>query len=106
MTPVDAPVGERAVLRLTLKIVQKLKGDLTLWIVCGESRLFLTALDRDRKPVKWAIDLIGGEKQKSAVREVTNNCVTYQAEQKTYGLKLDSGSIELKKRRHHSAHRQ
>ena len=86
-----APDGSPVVKELTptdLSIRQPLRGGGTFSIVCGETNVTFTGVDRQEKPLPWAWDMVGGAQQKSAVRMVSSNCVAYNYSGVNYQLRL------------------
>ena len=77
-----------------LSISQALRGGGTLKMVCSESSFTCTGVDGRGKPLRWAWDLVGGARQKSAVQTITSNRVVYQDAGRNYLLELSSGSCQ------------
>jgi hypothetical protein len=75
-----------------LRINQRLAGGGSLSLVCSESKLTCTGVDRQGQPLRWAWNLVGGKGQKSAVRAVTSKSIDYQFGGTEYRLKVPAGS--------------
>jgi hypothetical protein len=63
-------------------------------MLCGEDSVVFTATDSNHQPLKWALDLIGGDRQKSVVKSVGPSVISYTYNDAKYQLKLanDAGS--------------
>jgi hypothetical protein len=97
-SPMQA-AGVPAVKQLTaveLGIVQPIQGGGTFSIICGETQVRFTAVDKQGKPLPWGWNLIGSDGQKSVVRTVTPDAVHYRYGGTDYELKAvdDSGSFK------------
>jgi hypothetical protein len=103
-----APDGPPVVKELNptnLSINQPLRSGGMFSVVCGESNLTFTGVDKQGQPLRWAWDMVGGAQQKSAVQMVTANNVGYQYTGVNYQLRispetgfceqLSSGAIRL-----------
>lgn len=75
-----------------LSIVQPLKGGGTLSMVCAEKRVTMKGADGGGKPLKWAWEIVGGERLKSMVKEVNASGVVYRHSGAEYRLKVGAGS--------------
>ena len=74
MVPDGPPVVEE--LNPTdLSISQPLRGGGTFSIICREINVAFTGVDGQGQPLRWAWDMVGGTRQKSAVQTVTPNGV-------------------------------
>ena len=95
MTPDGPPVVQE---RNTtdLSIQQSLRRGGTLSIVCGETNVTCTGVDGQGQPLRWALEMVGGARQKSAVQLVTSNSIAYHSTGVSYQLRLssDAGSCE------------
>jgi hypothetical protein len=93
MTPDGPPVVAEAS-PTELCIQQALRGGGTFSAICGETKLTFTATDGQGQPLNWAWDLVGGDRQKSAVQTVTADSIVYHGNGATYQLRLapDTGS--------------
>jgi hypothetical protein len=76
MTPDGSPVVKEQT-PTDLSIRQSLKGGGSFSIVCSETNVALVGLDGNGQPLHWALNLIGGVRQKSAVQNVTSNSIEY-----------------------------
>lgn len=104
MAPEGPPVVKEAG-PLKLRISQPLIGGGTFYIICGETNVACSALDRQGQPRRWAWEMVGGTKQKAAVRSVTTGEIVYRSAGLDYQLRfapgagscrqLDSGAIRL-----------
>lgn len=97
-TPLVAE-GEPVVKELNktdLAVSQNLAGGGALHIVFRESGMTCTALDAQGKPLRWAWDMAGGEKQKAAMRKVDSAKISYSSDGMEYELRLapDSGGFQ------------
>ena len=93
------PEGAPAVKELNqtdLAISQPLAGGGMFHIVCRESSITCTGVDAQNQPLRWAWDMAGGEAQKTALRKVEADRVSYQSEGIAYELRLadKSGSFQ------------
>ena len=87
MNPDGPPVVKE--LNLTeLSISQPLRGGGTFSIVCGETNVTFTGMDGQGQPLRWAVDLVGGARQKSAVRTVASKGINYHYAGMDYELRL------------------
>ena len=75
-----------------LSIVQPLKGGGTLSIICAEKRMTFKGMDGEGRPLKWALQLVGGDRLKATVKEVSPTSVVYSHSGMTYRLKLGAGA--------------
>ncbi len=82
--------------RTDLSITQPLRGGGSFVITCSESKVTFTGVDGQGKPLRWACEMVGGEKQKAAVQTVTPGAVTYHFSGLDYQLKIapHSGSCQ------------
>jgi len=87
MTPDGSPVVKEDS-RTDLCIQQALRGGGTFTVICGETKLTFTATNGQGQPLNWAWDLVGGDRQKSAIQTVTANSVVYHDNGSTYQLRL------------------
>ena len=88
-----------------LTIRQPRRGGGTFSIVCSETNVTFTGVDVQGKPLRWAWDMVGGARQKSAVQTVYANRVAYNYTGANYQLwlspdagfceQLSSGAIRL-----------
>jgi hypothetical protein len=81
---------------MDLSISQPLRGGGRFSIVCRESNVTFTGVDGQGQPLRWALDLVGGARQKSAVQNVTSNSIKYSYTGVNYQLQLapDAGSCQ------------
>lgn len=95
MTPEGSPVVTESS-STDLSITQPLRDGGTFSIVCDEAKTIFNALDRNGKPLRWAWEMRGGARQKSAVQVVSPNHVTYRFMGVSYQLTLspNEGSCE------------
>jgi hypothetical protein len=79
-----------------LSITQPLLGGGTFAIICCESKVAFTGVDRQGQSLRWAWNLVGGAQQKSAVQTVTPNSIAYHYAGFDYQLRLsaESGSCQ------------
>jgi len=91
ITP-DAPPVVKELNRTDLSITQPLRGGGNFILVCRESNVTCTGVDRQGKPLPWVCDMVGGERQRSAVQTVTSNSIVYHYSDMHYLLKLSAGS--------------
>ncbi|HEV2211352.1 MAG TPA: hypothetical protein VG167_21515 [Verrucomicrobiae bacterium] len=75
-----------------LGIIQPLQGGGILKIVCREANVTFTAVDRQGRPLSWAWELVGGERQKSAVRQIRSDGIRYHLNGVGYELRLSHGA--------------
>ncbi|MGH7969957.1 MAG: hypothetical protein ACREIC_14640 [Limisphaerales bacterium] len=75
-----------------LGIIQPLQGGGVFKIVCREASVTFTAVDRQARPLSWAWELVGGERQKSAVRQITSGGISYHFNGVGYELRLSHGA--------------
>jgi hypothetical protein len=95
MVPDGPPVVEE--LNPTdLSISQPLRGGGTFSIICREINVAFTGVDGQGQPLRWAWDMVGGTRQKSAVQPVTPNGVAYHYAGMNYQLRLspDAGACQ------------
>jgi len=103
-----APEGPPVVRELNptdLSIRQPLAGGGTFSIVCSETNVTFSGVDGQGQPLRWAWDMVGGARQKSAVQTVTPNGIAYHYTGVDYQLRLapnaaacrqmDNGAIRL-----------
>lgn len=90
LVPEGAPVV-RELNRTDLSIEQPLRGGGMLTMVCRETRVTCEGVDGHGEPLRWAWDIVGGERQKSVVRMVTPRKVGYHGAGVDYELKLARG---------------
>src|ERR1017187_803110 len=90
MTPDGSPVVKE-LNRTDLSVTQPLRGGGTFTMVCGETNVTFTGIDREGKPLGWAWDLVGGAQQKLAVQTVASNSIAYSYNGVDYQLKLPPG---------------
>lgn len=74
--------------RTDLSITQPLRGGGSFIMVCKENKITCTAVDAQGKPLRWAWEMVGGEKQKLAVQTVTSRAVNYHYSGLDYQLKI------------------
>ena len=94
-----APDGPPVVKELNptdLSIRQPLRGGGTFSIICRETNVTFTGVDGQGQPLRWAWDMVGGARQKSAVQTVTPNGIAYHYAGVDYQLRLapDAGSCQ------------
>ena len=87
MTP-DGPPVVKELTPTDLSSRQPLRGGGTLSIVCCETNVTFAGVDGQGQPLRWAWDLVGGVRQKSAVQAVTSNAVAYHYNGVDYQLRL------------------
>jgi len=68
-----------------LSITQPLRGGGSISIVCNENRLALAGVDAQGQPLHWAMDLLHGAQQKSAIKSETPKLESGSSEQLTAG---------------------
>src|SRR5487761_1940325 len=90
MLPAGPPVV-RELNRTDLSITQPLEGGGNFILVCREANVISTGTDGQGRPLRWAWDMIGGERQKSAVQTVMSNSVAYHDAGTNYRLRLAPG---------------
>ncbi len=92
----DGPPVVKELNKTDLSIRQPLRGGGVFSIVCGETNVTFTGVDGQGQPLRWAWDLVGGARQKSAVQNVTSNAITYHDFGADYQLELapDTGSCQ------------
>ena len=63
-------------------------------MVCAESNVACTVVDRQGRPLSWAWNMVGGKRQNTVVQNVTSNSVTYSYAGEDYLLRQapDAGS--------------
>ena len=95
MTPEGPPVVKE-LNRTDLGIIQPIRGGGTFTIVCRETNVACTGVDGRGRPLHWAWDMVGGERQTSAAKTVTSNGVAYLYSGMSYQLRLSphSGSCQ------------
>ncbi|HXR07983.1 MAG TPA: hypothetical protein VN765_11675 [Candidatus Acidoferrum sp.] len=101
----DVPPAVKELNPTDLSIQQTLGGGGTFSIVCTETNLTFSGVDAQGQPLRWAWDMVGGDRQKSAVQTVTSNAIKYHGSGVDYQLKLspdaascrqlDNGAIRL-----------
>jgi len=91
LTP-DGPPVVKELNPTDLSIRQPLGGGGTFSIVCGETNVTFTGVDGQGQPLRWAWDMVGGAKQKSAVQTVTSNSIAYHGTGIDYQLRLAPGA--------------
>jgi hypothetical protein len=79
-----------------LRIEHSIAGGGTIAIVCAENEITLAGLERPGKPLAWALKLSGGEKLKSAVRDVRPHVIDFEHGGTQYELLLPRGSAMCK----------
>lgn len=93
MTPLGIPVVKE--LNPTdLSIQQPLSGGGTFTMVCGETDVTFTGVNSQGQPLNWALDMVGGSQQASAIQSVTSNTITYSYNGMNYQIQLTSGSCQ------------
>lgn len=75
-----------------LAVSQNLTGGGMVHLVFRENSLTCTAADAQGKPLRWALDIAGGEAQDKVVREVSPAKVVYQSEGTGYELRIANKS--------------
>ena len=55
----------------------------------------MVATDAQGRPLPWALDLVGGTGQQTAVRAITARKVAYQSDGTPYDLRLSAGTCKL-----------
>jgi hypothetical protein len=88
----DGPPVVKELNPTDLSIRQPLGGGGTFSIVCGETNVTFTGVDGQGQPLRWAWDMVGGAKQKSAVQTVTSNSIAYHGTGIDYQLRLAPGA--------------
>ena len=91
MTPEGVPVVKE-LNRTDLSVTQPLRGGGTFIMVFCENKAVFAGVDEKGKPLRWAWDMVGGERQKSAVQTVSLNCLTYAYNGVTYQFRLAAGA--------------
>jgi hypothetical protein len=84
----DGPPVVKKLNPTDLSILQPLRGGGSFSIVCGETNVAFTGMDGPGRPLYWALNLIGGVQQKSAVQTVTQNAVVYHFTGVNYSLRI------------------
>ena len=95
MLPEGPPVVKE--LNLTdLSIRQPLRSGGSFSMVCNETNVTFTGVDGQGQPLRWAWELVGGARQKSAVQSITRDSISYHYDGVDYQLRLspDGGSCE------------
>jgi hypothetical protein len=87
MTP-DGPPVVKELNPTDLSISQPLRGGGNISIVCGETDLTIKGADAQGQPLRWAWDMVGGDRQKAAVQIVTSNAIAYRYAGMNYELRL------------------
>jgi hypothetical protein len=87
MTP-EGPPAVKELNPTDLSVTQPLRGGGTFSIVCRESNVAFKGVDGQGQPLRWAWNLVGGKRQKSAVQTVTSNGVAYHYSGIDYQLRL------------------
>jgi hypothetical protein len=79
-----------------LGIKQPLRNGGNFTIVCGETSVDFTGLDGQGKALRWALDLVGGAKQREIIQKIASNSILYHynATNYTLGLAPGAGSCE------------
>ena len=88
----DGPPVVKELNKTDLSIRQPLHGGGTFSIICGETNVTFAGLNKQGQPLRWAWDLIGSSRQKSAVQAVALNTVTYHYAGANYQLGLSPGT--------------
>jgi hypothetical protein len=87
----DGPPTVRELNRTDLSLTQPLNGGGMFTMVFRESNVSCTGVDGQGKPLQWAWDMVGGERQRSAVSTITSNSVAYHYSGMNYQLRLSPG---------------
>lgn len=93
------PEGQPTVKELNktdLSVSQPLRGGGVFTMILTEAEATFSAVDGQGQPLNWAWDLVGGERQKSAIQTVAANAIGYHFTGMDYKLKLarNAGSCE------------
>jgi hypothetical protein len=87
----EGPPVVKELNRTDLSVTQPLRGGGAFFLVCREDRVAFFGVDAQRQPLPWAFDLVGGERQKSAVQSVEGGYVQYHGEGVDYKLLIAPG---------------
>ena len=87
MLPEGAPVV-KASDDICLSIVQPLRGGGKFIMACSEEKAAFTGVDGQGKPLRWAWEIFGGERQKMNVQSVSPDRVAYRHSGTDYPLKI------------------
>jgi len=92
----DGPPTVKELNATDLSIIQPLRGGGSMSIICGETSVTFVAVDKQRQPLRWALDSVGGAGQNGIVQTVSSNSVSYQSNGTAYQLKpsRSAGSFE------------
>jgi hypothetical protein len=85
------PDGAPEVIELNktdLSIRQPLQGGGNFSIICRENSIIFSGADGQGQPLHWAWNLVGGQRQKSAVQNVSSKRIAYHDGGVNYQLKL------------------
>lgn len=91
---VDGPPILKGLDSKTLSIQQALRGGGSLTLICRETNITCVGTNAAGQPLRWAWQLVGGERQKTIVKAVHPDAIAYQYAGTDYQLQLpgDSGS--------------
>ncbi len=91
LVPKDAPVVKEKNSR-ELSIEQSLQGGGTLSVLCAEDRLNFNCFDEKGKPMKWAWNIVGGDRLNLMVTRVSPGFIAYHHSSVDYRLKFEPGA--------------
>lgn len=88
----DGSPGVEELDRTHLIIRQPLRGDRVFKIVCGETGVDFCGVDGQGRALHWALDLVGGDKQATAVQKISTNGIQYHYHSTNYKLGVPRGA--------------
>jgi hypothetical protein len=93
---VDGPPEVRELNPTELSIRQPLRGGGTFSIVCTATNVTFIGADKQGNPFRWALDMVGGARQRSTIERVTSNSVAFRWSGLNYqvGISPDAGACE------------
>jgi hypothetical protein len=71
-----------------LSIRQPLRGGGNFSIICSETNVTFAGVDGQKRPLKWAWDMVGGVQQESVAQTVTSKAINYHYAGTDYQLRL------------------
>jgi hypothetical protein len=60
--------------------------------VCSETSVTFSGVDGQGRALPWALDLVGGDKQATAVQKISTNGIQYHYNNTNYKLGVPNGS--------------
>lgn len=75
-----------------LSIRQPLAGGGTFSMICRETKITCTGTNDQGQPLRWALKMVGGIRQASAVQNVSSNTISYNFNGASYQIRLGSGA--------------